>query len=63
MMIHTGREIGGDTTDTEGTTADDPQWANSDLGTGRGGKGGRTDAGLGRGIRHAARGSETSGGG
>ena len=62
-MIQTGREIGGDTTETEGPTADDPQGVDRDLGTGRGGKGGQTDAVLGRGIRHAARGSETSGGG
>ena len=38
--IHTGREIGGDTTETEGTMVDNPTVTNGDLGTGRGSQGG-----------------------
>ena len=40
MTIHTGREIGGDITDMEGPTEEDPPGTNRDTGTGEGWQGG-----------------------
>ena len=44
--IHTGREIGGDTTETGGPTADEPQGTDRDLGTCQGRQGGENGRGI-----------------
>ena len=53
-MIQIGREIGGDTMETEGPTSEDHPWTNRYMGKGLGGQGGAN----GRGTRQQKQANE-----